>query len=277
MKTYKTFGIAAAAWAALACMMPRSVEATPPGGDIWSVRQTDSEGYAIGNQHYSMDLNPLRVGDKVYFKFRMLNRDPQANVLARGSKASAETWNNHWFRKYTGGDTNNPYFAAAAETDWASNPLRVGVWLNNTSLWADYKDLGLAKDAQTGEYNYDYSDFICVYTVQPGDFGQLRLAGKSSTSANIVPASDPNLISYALENSDKWGVFDALTTTNACHLWMKPDEMTESTISTFVSFPNEPVGLSRWEADIDLSKAGELGVGDAYGVISKYCEDEKNR
>ena len=28
---------------------------------------------------------------------------------------------------------------------------------------------------------------------------------------------------------------------------------------------------------IDLSKAGELGVGDAYGVISKYCEDEKNR
>lgn len=26
---------------------------------------------------------------------------------------------------------------------------------------------------------------------------------------------------------------------------------------------------------IDLSKAGELGVGDAYGVISKYCEDEK--
>ena len=26
---------------------------------------------------------------------------------------------------------------------------------------------------------------------------------------------------------------------------------------------------------IDLSKAGELGVSDAYGVISKYCEDEK--
>ena len=26
---------------------------------------------------------------------------------------------------------------------------------------------------------------------------------------------------------------------------------------------------------IDLSKAGELGVADAYGVISKYCEDEK--
>ena len=26
---------------------------------------------------------------------------------------------------------------------------------------------------------------------------------------------------------------------------------------------------------IDLSRAGELGVGDAYGVIKKYCEDEK--
>ena len=26
---------------------------------------------------------------------------------------------------------------------------------------------------------------------------------------------------------------------------------------------------------IDLSRAGELGVDDAYGVIKKYCEDEK--
>ncbi len=27
---------------------------------------------------------------------------------------------------------------------------------------------------------------------------------------------------------------------------------------------------------IDLSRAGELGVGDAYGVIKKFCEDDKN-
>ena len=27
---------------------------------------------------------------------------------------------------------------------------------------------------------------------------------------------------------------------------------------------------------IDLSRAGELGVSDAYSVISKYCEEEKN-
>ena len=27
---------------------------------------------------------------------------------------------------------------------------------------------------------------------------------------------------------------------------------------------------------IDLSRAGELGVQDAYGVIKKYCEDENN-
>jgi tetratricopeptide (TPR) repeat protein len=26
---------------------------------------------------------------------------------------------------------------------------------------------------------------------------------------------------------------------------------------------------------IDLSRAGELGVADAYSVISKYCEEEK--
>ena len=27
---------------------------------------------------------------------------------------------------------------------------------------------------------------------------------------------------------------------------------------------------------IDLSRAGELGVGDAYSVIAKYCEEENN-
>ena len=27
---------------------------------------------------------------------------------------------------------------------------------------------------------------------------------------------------------------------------------------------------------IDLSRAGELGVEDAYGVIKKFCEDDKN-
>jgi tetratricopeptide (TPR) repeat protein len=27
---------------------------------------------------------------------------------------------------------------------------------------------------------------------------------------------------------------------------------------------------------IDLSRAGELGVADAYGIINKYCKDEEN-
>ena len=27
---------------------------------------------------------------------------------------------------------------------------------------------------------------------------------------------------------------------------------------------------------LSLSRAGELGVSDAYSVISKYCEEEKN-
>ena len=28
---------------------------------------------------------------------------------------------------------------------------------------------------------------------------------------------------------------------------------------------------------IDLSRAGELGIGDAYGVIAKYCEEERQQ
>jgi hypothetical protein len=27
---------------------------------------------------------------------------------------------------------------------------------------------------------------------------------------------------------------------------------------------------------IDMSRAGELGIGDAYNVISRYCEEERN-
>ena len=30
------------------------------------------------------------------------------------------------------------------------------------------------------------------------------------------------------------------------------------------------------KACIDLSRAGELGVADAYGVIKKYCEEEQD-
>ena len=33
----------------------------------------------------------------------------------------------------------------------------------------------------------------------------------------------------------------------------------------------------REKACIDLSRSGELGVSDAYGVIKKYCEPEGDR
>ena len=81
MKTYKTFGIAAAA---LAC----SVALTAPAaeGDIWSIRR--AAGGDHGTETLSMSDNPVTAGQKVKFKFRLLNRDPEANVIAHGEQAS---------------------------------------------------------------------------------------------------------------------------------------------------------------------------------------------
>ena len=48
MKTYKTFGIAAAAWAALACVVaPSAAFADAPVGDIWYIGRASGGAHAI--------------------------------------------------------------------------------------------------------------------------------------------------------------------------------------------------------------------------------------
>ena len=250
MKTYKTFGIVAAVWAALACVMPQSVCAAPPGGDIWSISRANGGDHGP-EETLSMANNPVTAGQKVKFKFRMLNRDPKANfedtTISHGEYASATTWDNRWYWKYRGaGGTNE---AAAA---WVSNPPRVGVWVSGRRQWADVESL--APVDNNGEANYDFTDLICSYTAQPGDFGILKFAaGSENNSVEATADTYPIL----LQNSDYWGIYDKLTQSKACSFWLT--SQTDSDIYNYVKWPPPydvtPTGQG-WVQDPDLSQAG---------------------
>lgn len=189
MNTYKTFGLAAAAWAALVCTVAGTASAAE--GDIWSIRRI--AGGDHGTETLSMADNPVTAGQTVKFKFRMLNHDPANNVLTNGGPASATTWDNRWYWKYRGaGGTNE---AAAA---WISNPPKVGVWVSGRYQWADVESLSLVGD------NYDFTDLICSYTAQPGDFGILTLAAGPETAPVEAAADGTGASAYCLKNSNYW-------------------------------------------------------------------------
>ena len=244
MKTNKTFGLAAAAWAAFVCMTAVTASAAPEG-DIWYIGPADGGDH--GMETLSMADNPLTAGQKVKFKFRLLNRDPQANIekyaAAHGlppnqAHASANTWDNRWYFKYVGaGGTNEA--ASAANL----NPPKVGVWVSGRHQWADVESLTLV------EGNWDFTDLICSYTAQPGDFGLLTLAAGPESTPVEAAADDTDASHYCLKNRSYWGIYDKQTTTNACNLWLTSLE--KSAVATFVTFPSD----GDRNADRDMSEA----------------------
>ena len=248
MKTYKTFGIAAAVWAAVVCVATQSGRAEPVG-DIWSIRR--ASGGDHGTEELSMANNPLTAGQKVKFKLRLLNRDPIANAQAKGSMASATTWDNRWYFKYVGPGSTNEAAAAAS-----MNPPQIGVWLSGHAecRWAEIESLAPVRytNEMAEVVNYDFTDLICSYTAQPGDFGLLTLAAGSESSP--VEASPNTASTYCLKNSAYWGIYDKLTTTNACWFWLNTSA-NAGAISGYVTFPTDDKN-PQFKADLDLSQAG---------------------
>ena len=242
MKTYKTFGLVAAAWAAIMCAMPRSASAAPEG-DIWSIRR--AAGGDHGTETLSMAENPLTAGQTVKFKFRLLNRDPQANFVEHGGKAGTN-WDNRWYFKYVGAGGTNEAAAAAS-----LYPPKIGVWVSGRYQWADVESLALVK-YDDGTINYDFTDLICSYTVQPGDFGLLTLAAGPDSNPVEAAADGTGASAYCLKNSAFWGIYDNLTTTNSCNLWLT--SQAEGSVRDYVTFPSDDV--PRWVQDRDLSQAG---------------------
>ena len=237
MKTYKTFGLAAAAWAALVCTV--AVTATAAEGDIWSIRRV--AGGDHGTETLSMAENPVTAGQTVKFKFRMLNHDPASNYLTNGGPASATTWDNRWYWKYRGaGGTNE---AAAA---WVSNPPKIGVWVSGRYQWADVESLALVPE------NYDYCDLICSYTAAPGDFGLLTLAAGPESAPVEAAVDGTGASSYCQKNLDYWGMYDKITQSYLCNFWLT--SLQEADVSSYVTFPNDD--NPRWVQDRDMSQAG---------------------
>ena len=237
MKTYKTYGLVAAAWAALVCTV--AVTASAAEGDIWSIRRVSGGDH--GTEELSMADNPVTANQTVKFKFRMLNHDPANNFLTNGGLASATTWDNRWYWKYRGGGGTNE--AAAA---WVSNPPKVGVWVSGRYQWADVESLALVED------NYDYTDLICSYTAKPGDFGLLTLAAGPETAPVEAAVDGTGAAAYCLKNANYWGIYDKITSSFLCNFWLT--SLQEADVSAYVTFPNDD--SPRWVADRDMSQAG---------------------
>ena len=125
-------------------------------------------------------------------------------------------------------------------------PAKVGVWVSGRCQWADIERVDLVTD------NYDFSDIVCSYTAQPGDFGLLTLAAGTEAQPVEAATEGTGAYSYLLKNSRYWGFFDAMTKTNACNLWLT--SLQESDVSAYVTFPADDT--PRWVQDRDMSQAG---------------------
>ena len=224
-----------------------AVTASAAEGDIWSINRIGGGDH--GTETLSMAGNPVTAGQTVKFKFRMLNRDPEANRLAQGSFASADTWDNRWYFKYVGAGSSNEAAAAAS-----MYPPKVGVWVSGRHQWANVESLALAE--VNGTVNYNFTDLICSYTAQPGDFGLLTLAAGPESAPVEAAADNTDASHYCLGNRAYWGIYDKLTTTNACNFWLT--SLTAASIAPAINndFPTDDGAPADWPRDRDMSKAG---------------------
>ena len=254
MKTYKTFGIVAAVWAALACSVTLTTSAADGEGDIWYIGRADGGTYGLSTP-LSMDADNnsalpgqpkvLTAGQEVWFRFRLLNRN-YYDKYAGGITGPID-----WYLKYNGPNNTN-----------AAPPMKVGVWVSGRRQWADVVN---NRFYQANDY---FSDLVCSYKVQPGDFGLLTLAcgPEYPDSAGYEAPTDPTAASaYSLMNYGPtlWQMLDTHTT-NACNFWIASKTSSSivpaggQTISECAPTPGDnPPGanLSQWPRDVDMSQA----------------------
>ena len=248
MKTCKTFGLAAAVWAAFVCTTAMTASAAE--GDIWSIRRTAGGDHGP-EETLSMAANPVTAGQKVMFKFRMLNRldNPPRNYFGHGIPANGDAvdpWNNMWRLLPKDPGTGKVATNVIDMVNATNFPAKVGVWASGKCRWADIEQVDLVPD------NYDFTDVTCSYTAQPGDFGILTLAAGLENNPVEASADDTGASFYCLKNSRYWGFFDTLTKTNACNLWLT--SLQEADVTSYVTFPSDDT--PRWVQDRDMSQAG---------------------
>ncbi len=196
MKTVKKL-VPAAVWAAIACLAAPLANAAD--GDIRSIDRY--YGTAAGTDYVTEQLTPdhaLSAGQKVMFRFRLLNRTADATYQKRYAGDAA--WTNKWDIKYLGSGSTPEEILANAQS-----PLQVGVWVS-----------GKAKRAKVEKFVVDqesgyWTDMICSYTVEAGDFAlPMKLAVNSGLPGNppAEAGASHSESGYYLYNSDLWGIYD---------------------------------------------------------------------
>ncbi len=241
MKTYKTFGIAAAAWAALACVVaPSAAFADAPVGDIWYIGRASGGAHAI-DETLSMSDNPVLKGEDIRFRFRLLNRNYMEKKL--GHITDPINWNLNWYGTGTPGDVNE---------------MKVGVWISGQRRWAT------VVENKINPVNPYFSELVCSYTAQAGDFGILTLATGPEDDRYAAPASadatNPSSYSLLNRNSDLnnklWDIVDNYTT-NSCNFRFAVEQDDGSLDARLEwPYPDDIPGGRPWQRDVDMSQAG---------------------
>ncbi len=164
MKTKKMLGVFAIVLMALTCAFPGTAKAD---GDIRSIEFHPGDGVVgVMTQEDKDKGRALVAGDKVRFKIRLLNR-PSAAYGVEGRH-----FNNFWVPRDITGDNKEsvPY-------------PKVGVYLSGGQRWADICEIKKYPETPVAEGDVRFTDLICEYTVQAGDFAMpLRLSNATGSA-----------------------------------------------------------------------------------------------
>ena len=206
----------------LACLM-MTAAASAANGHIWSIfPKEDANRVPIRGPVSSID-KPLQAGDKV-------------SIIVRMASENAGQTAGKWFLQYIG--------PGSAATAWASNPLRIGIYVGG-----ELREATLATDGEmpTGD-ECDYTDFRFEYTVKSGDFELpvvLAMADGSRATGDLQPdvayyVNPLSLLYWDIRNEIAEPAPKGEMT---AHFW-------------YGSWPTTPEGAGDQIKDLDLRQAG---------------------
>ena len=235
MNMKKTIGICATFLAALLCAVPQSARAT---GKIRAV-----DAYDPGNVYTFPNISePLKVGDKVRIRFRMVN-------LRWADTHSDSTVTDPWMFTYTGKLTGDETLNQLLQL--AASKPRLGLWISGAVREAEcVSDLGVASDWLSEPEYLDgekhYTDLEFEYTVQAGD---LALPIMLANAAGTGPANGESAEGYYLKFENKesqWKIVDASTMSVTNDFAFGPANLRDDT-----DFTGDP--LTGWTITVDSS------------------------
>ena len=244
MNMKKSIGVCATLLTALLCAVPQSAQAT---GKIRAV-----DAYDPGNVYaFPNTSEPLKVGDKVRIRFRMVN-------LGWADTHADSSVTDPWMFTYTGTLTGNETLDQLLQI--AAAKPRLGLWISGELREAEcVSDLGVASDWLSEPEYLDgekhYTDMEFEYTVQAGDLAlPILLANADGTG----PAAGEGPYYLKIEKQEsKWKMVDAKTMSVTNDFAFGP-----SNLSDDADFTGDP--LTGWQGvaapqenrDLDLTQAG---------------------